>query len=125
MAKKSLYINGTDYTAYTPEAGYTVTYEPVDGGQGGLMLSGEYTEDEIANKAVITVQLLPLTAAQTRTMIALLTNNVYLTVRYHDPRANALRTITARRQITPITFRGTGGTGVEYWTGLQITFRER
>lgn len=122
---KTLLINGTNVTAYLPPTGYTVGYQSVDGGQGGTMQSGTYTEDEIAIKAVITVPTMPLTDAQAAALLTNLFRNPYCTVQYFDPRTNTNRQINARRSVSQSKYRGAGASGSEYWTGAVITFIER
>ena len=44
---------------------------------------------------------------------------------YFDPRTNAYRTIHYMATIQETVFRGAGGTGTEYWTGLVLTAEEK
>ena len=122
---KTLKIDDVDFTSYMTEAGYTVAYEPVDGGQGGLMLNGEYEEDEIGQKAVVTYTVWPLNETRLSTLLTRLMGSVYHTVQYFDPKTRANRTMTARRSINEVKYRGKGANNTDYWTGLVITLREK
>ena len=49
---KTIKINDVDFTSMFTPVGYSVGYKSIQGNNGGLMLDGSYTEDEIAQKAV-------------------------------------------------------------------------
>lgn len=125
MARKTIQINGTDYTTYFPPAGYIVTYIKVTGSNEGTMLDGSDTEDTIAVKAVVSSPLMPLTEAQQSTLLQDLLSDDYATVYYFDPRKNAYRTAVMRYEIDSMQHRGTGANAEEYWTGLAVTFTDR
>jgi len=125
MAQKTIQINGTDYTAYFPPAGYEVSYEKVSGQNEGLMLDGSFTEDTIAVKAVVTVHTMPLTEEQQSSLLQSLYSDDYATVYYFDLRKNAYRSAVMRYEVTKVKHRGNGSDGNEYWTGLSITFEDR
>lgn len=58
-----LKIDSVDYSFLLPKKGYTVTYKKVLGSNSCYTLDGKYHEDVLAHKAVIKVDLLPMTAA--------------------------------------------------------------
>lgn len=60
----TLLIDSVDYSALLPRRGYTVGYKKVLGPNNCTTLDGTYHEDVIARKAVVTVNLLPMTTAQ-------------------------------------------------------------
>lgn len=125
MAQKTIQINGTDYTAYFPPAGYEVSYEKVTGQNEGLMLDGSYEEDILAIKAVVSSPLMPLTEKQQGDILSDIMSDDYATVYYFDPRKNAYRSAVMRYEIGTTKHRGTGANGNEYWTGLTVKFTDR
>ena len=60
-----------------------MSYKPVDGGNGGLMQSGIYTEDEIALKRVVTLTTIPLSAAQLKELLTDIYGPTYCTVYFY------------------------------------------
>lgn len=122
---KTFILNGKDYTSWFARAGYTVRYEPVDGGQGGVMQDGTYTEDEIALKAAITLQCMPLNEIQLGAILTEIYSVKYVNLTYFDPKTRGTRTIQARRSASEQKYRGFGADGREYWTGTVITLKER
>ena len=125
MEEKTIQINGTDYTSYFPKRGYMVQYSKVHGANEGTMLDGSFTEDTIAIKAVVSSPLMPLTTDQQNAFLADLFSDDYATVYYFDPRKNAYRTAVMLYEVEAVKYRGVGGTGQEYWTGLSVTFTDR
>lgn len=122
---KPLTIDSNNYAPYFTEAGYEVEYLIIDGGQGGLTLSGEMEEDEIAQKAEITLPCWPLNEEQLADLLSVIYNATYHTVTYYDPKAGGTRTITARRKVSRHKYRGFGANGLEYWTGVVVTLTEK
>lgn len=122
---KPLIIDNNVYTSYFPEAGYQVGYFSVDGGQGGIAINGESIDDELAVKAEITLPAMPLDSARLSSLLRTIYSSVYHDVTYFDPRTNSQRTITAKRSVAPVKYRGYGANGLEYWTGVVITLREK
>lgn len=125
MTRKTIQINGTDYTSYFPAAGYEVTYTKTKGNNEGTMLNGAYTEDIIAVKAVVSSPLIPLTEEQQSRFIQDLLSDDYAAVYYFDPRKNAYRTAVMQYDITTTVYRGLGADENDYWTGLAVTFTDR
>lgn len=125
MAQKTIQINGTDYTAYFPPAGYEVSYEKVSGQNEGLMLDGSYEEDTLAIKAVVSSPLMPLTEEQQSKIVSDILSDDYASVYYFDPRKNNYRSAVMRYEIGTMKHRGTGADSNEYWTGLTVKFTDR
>ena len=125
MARKTIQINGTDYSEYFPPSGYEVSYIKVKGNNEGLMLDGSYTEDILAIKAVVSSPLMPLTEAQQSAFLQDVLSDDYVTVYYFDPRKNAYRSAVMQYEVNPTKHRGTGANNNEYWTGLAVTFTDR
>lgn len=65
----NLKIDGVDYSSYLPKRGYTVGYKPILGANSCYTLDGKYHEDILAYKAIITTELLPMTATQLSAII--------------------------------------------------------
>lgn len=122
---KTLKINGIDFADYFTEVGYSVSYASVQGNNAGLMLDGSYTEDEIAQKAVITFNCMPLNETQISRLLTEIYGASYHTVTYFDPKSGTERTITARRSVSEQKYRGYGADTKEYWTGTVVTMTER
>lgn len=125
MAVKNFRINGTDYTSLLPAEGYSVRYQKVEGRNAGTMLSGAYTEDVIAVKAVLTVPLLPMTEEQQSALLTSLYSDDYATVYYYDPRKANYRQAVMRYETQDANSRGLTVGRSEYWTGQQLTFEDR
>ena len=122
---KTIKINDVDFTSMFTPAGYAVGYKSIKGNNGGLMLDGSYTEDEIAQKAVISLQCMPLNSNDLSTLLSNIYGSVYPKVYYFDPKAGDYREIYTRRSETEQQFRGLGTDGKEYWTGTVITLTEK
>lgn len=121
---ETLIIDGLDISQLCPQAGYTVSYEFVNGGQGGLMMDATESVDELGQKEIVNFPLMPLTEEQAKTVLELVIPTAIHQVLYISPK-DGTRTRTMRRSVNQITYRGRGGTGNEYWTGLVLTFRDK
>lgn len=119
-----LVIDGVDVGAMCPRAGYTVEYDFINGGQGGLMMDGTQSVDELTQKEVVSFPLLPLTKEQAEIVLDLIVSTPLHQVRYISPRLGQVQK-TMRRSVSNIQYRGFGATGNEYWTGLVITLRDK
>lgn len=124
MQTKRITINDKDYTSFFAPKGLKVNYEIIKGSNAGRMLDGSYTEDELAQKAVITLKCKPLNEEQTAQLLDELLRDVYHTVEYYDPRTGDYRTMTAMRSISTQDYVGTC-LGGDYWNGITITLTER
>lgn len=122
---KELIIDNTIFTPYFTGTGYEVIYNSIDGGQGGLALNGESIDDEVALKAQVRLPAMPLDSQSLSALLRVVYNGIYHRVTYHDPRTNAPRTMTAKRAVSSQKYRGYGANGVEYWTGIVVTFTEK
>lgn len=122
---KTIKINDVDFTSMFTHVGYAVGYKSIQGNNGGLMLDGSYTEDEIAQKAVILLPCMPLNSSNLSTLLSNIYGSVYPKVYYYDPKDGDYREIYTRRSETEQQFRGVGTDGKEYWTGTVITLTEK
>ena len=55
--RKTIKINNVDFTAYFTPVGYKVAHKKIKGPNEGYMLDGSFTEDILAIKAVITLEM--------------------------------------------------------------------
>ncbi len=123
--QKTIKINGTDFTAWTPSAGYIVTPRYVTGGNGMTMQDGTTYKDEIVAKSDVEVPFMPLTDSQLQTLMATLNSGSSCSVYFFDPDVGAYRTMVAYRSVPGRKFRGTGADRNYYWTGVTVTFEEQ
>ena len=122
---KTIKINGVDFTNMFAPIGYRVGYKSIQGNNGGLMLDGSYTDDELAQKAVIYLTCMPLGEDDLSALLASVYGSKYPQVYYFDPKTGGYREIAARRGETEQKYRGTGADGKEYWTGTVLTLTEK
>lgn len=117
-------INGVDVTSYFTADGAEIKYKKIQGGRGGVMLSGRTEEDILALKLVLTETALPLTTTQLSTVLSLLTagNN---NITYYEISTDSDETIDVIWEETGSRSRGKGADGYERWTGLKLTFTEK
>lgn len=122
---KTIKINGTDFTSMFTRRGYVVRYESVHGNNGGLMLDGSTTEDELAIKAVVALPVMPLSETDVAVLLQAIYSEPYVTLQYFDPKTGAYRTALFRRSQAEQKYRGYGSDGNEYWTGPSLTLTEK
>lgn len=121
---KTITINGVDFTSYFTPTGFSCSYEKIDGGNGGTMKNGDALEDIVAVKARGTAVCMPLTDDQQSALLPALYDEQPILLRYFDPRTGEYRAINAYVTTESGVYRGKGATGVEYWTGLAVSFSE-
>lgn len=117
-------IDGMNITSKCPSVGYYVRYDIRDGGQGGLMLDGSQTEDELAQKSVVVFPLMPMAEADLKTFLELVMPTPAHSVSYYDP-WKGYRTMTGIRSIADVNYAGVGADGNPYWKTKAITFTEK
>lgn len=122
---KTIKINGVDFTNMFTPVGYKVGYKSIQGNYGGLMLDGSYTEDELAQKAVIYLNCMPLNETDISTLLKSVYATLYPQLYYFDPKEKIYRDIQTRRSETEQKYRGFGSDGKEYWTGTVLTLTEK
>lgn len=122
---KIIKINGVDITEMFTKVGYVVGYKSIKGNNAGTMLDGSYQDDELAIKAVVKIPVMPLNSEQVSQLIALVHQDVYVTLYYYDPKFKGYKTITAMREVSEQKYRGFGSDGKEYWTGGSLTLTEK
>lgn len=89
-----------------------------------MTLDGSYIEDEIAQKAVIYLDCMPLSEDDLSKLLSSIYGSKYPQVYYFDPKTGAYRDIETRRSETEQKYRGMGADGKEYWTGTTIILTE-
>lgn len=122
---KMFKINGTDFTHMFTSRGYMVQYQSVQGNNAGQMLDGSYMEDELAVKAVVKINIMPLSEEDVSTLLKEIYSKAYVTLYYFDPRQGAYLEKVFRRSSTEQKYRGFGSDGKEYWTAAALTLTEK
>lgn len=118
-------INGEDFTSYfLPYTPHNITYKPITGQNGGVMLSGVQYTDELRINTIISLPCVPLTDAQTEHLLQTLFSDAYVVVEYFEPRIGEYRTISAMRAVSTFDYVG-GLVGGDFYKGLVVTFEER
>lgn len=122
---KMFKINDTDFTHMFTSRGYMVQYQSVQGNNAGQMLDGSYMEDELAVKAVVKLNVLPLNEDQVSALLQEIYAKPYVTLYYFDPKQGAYLEKVFRRNATEQKYRGFGSDGKEYWTAAVLTLTEK
>ena len=104
---KNILINGVDFTDYFTPVGFRCSLQ-----------------DIIAVKASGQAACMPLTETQQSALLTAIYNNQPVLLQYFDARTGSGRTVEAYMEASETTYKGFGGTGVEYWTGLSVSFSE-
>ena len=122
---KRIVIDTVNFSSYFTDPGYQVGYVSKDGGQGGMMLNGSESVDELAVKSVITLPCMPLDEGQLNRLLEVLMPTPLHTVEYFDPRFGGQRTAIMKRSMPTMKYRGFGTNAKEYWTGMVIELTEK
>lgn len=83
-------INGVDYAKRINKFAYEVGYEKVLGKNSGTMKNGDYTEDLIRWRAVLTLTTNAMTAAEAKELLQALTEGEAV-ITYDDERSGTVR----------------------------------
>lgn len=113
---------GTDIVPYAATNGISWKRANITGGNGTLMADGTLLEDRIASRYEWSFKFRPVTAAELKMLLQLLSaNNV--TVQFTDPQTNSSSTAIYYVSDVPAAYllKRTGGT--EYWGGLTASFK--
>lgn len=122
---KTIKINDVDFTSMFTPCGYTVKRISVKGNNGGLMLDGSYTDDELAQKSAVVLPCMPLNEDDLSVLLKSIYGSKYPKLYYYDPYEKSYREIDTRRSEAEQKYRGFGTDGKEYWTGTVITLTEK
>ena len=126
IERKTALINNKDCSVFFTDTGYTVEYAFISGGNEGYLQNGEYQEDEIGRKAVITFNVLPLSHEDNAALLNIIYSQDINTLQYFDPMENDYRKVRINRpKLSPAKYRGRGSDGREYWTSGTLTIREK
>ena len=82
-----LKIDGKDYSHLVPRRGYQVAYKKVLGGNSCYTLDGTYHEDVLAYKAIVTIELMPMSPEELSELVTSVENCDQAT--YHDTKTDA------------------------------------
>lgn len=124
MTAKPIIINNVDMTELFTPTGARVSYAQEEGENSGVMLDGSTTKDVTAIRAVVTLDTMPLKEDQQKTLLQSLFSAAYVKLEFFDPMIAEQRAMIATIDGISTTHRGAATEGVEYWTGMTITFRE-
>jgi len=122
--KKTLKINGIDYTDCFTPVGYSVSYKKIRGNSSGYMMDGSYTDDVRAIKAVITCICMPLDERKLSRFLTAIAET-YVAVYFYDPKAGQYREAEMMPSDPNQKFKGSGADLMDYWTGTVIQLTER
>lgn len=122
--KKTIKINGVDFSSMFTPYGYTVQYKKVRGPNSGDMLSGEHTDDVRAWKAEVRCVCVPTSEADLAKLLTIC-EDTYVNVYYFDIKTNSYRNAIMMPSEPIQKHAGVGTNGVNYWTGTAITFTEK
>lgn len=122
--KKTIKINGKDFTEYFTPTGYSVSYKKIRGPNSGYMQDGSYTDDVLAVKAIVTCTCMPLDETKLSTLLSEI-SGAYADVIFFDPAMNEYRTAKMLTPEPSQKFKGTGADSVDYWTGTILQFTEK
>lgn len=122
----TLIIGSTDFSSYLPKRGYTVNYKKILGANSCYTLDGKYHEDILATKAVITVELKPMTSEQLSSILNACESATSVT--YFDPKENGAVTKEASATLSSASIV-LNRANLIYWNssrnGVTLTVEER
>lgn len=121
---KTIKINGVDFTNYFTPSGFVCSYEKIEGQNSGVMKNGDMLQDILAIKARGQAKCMPLNEDQQANLLTTIYDSQPVLLQYFDARFGGDRTIEAYMETNETTYRGFGGTGVEFWTDLVVSFSE-
>ncbi len=122
--KKTIKINGIDYTDFFTPVGYSVSYKKIRGNNSGYMMDGSYTDDVRAIKAVITCICMPLDESKLSKLLTSIAET-YVTVYFYDPKVGQYRESKMMPSEPTQKFKGSSADLIDYWTGTVIQLTER
>ena len=85
-------VNGIDFSKRINKFAYEVGYEKVLGNHSGFMKNGDYTEDLIKWRTVLTLTTNAMSAAEAKELLQALTANE-VAISYDDERSDTVRTV--------------------------------
>lgn len=118
-------IDGVDFSQHIHKRGYSVTYEPRYGSNGGTMLDGSETVDILAWKTVLELPINGLPQNEMSALIAA-SRKGYISISYFDLHANAIReNVQFIPNIGTATLDLMTPDGRQWYSGLTLQLRER
>lgn len=85
-------VNGIDFAKRINKFAYEVGYEKVLGNNSGIMKNGDYTEDLLKWRTVLTLTTNAMSAAEAKELLQALTANE-VAISYDDERSDTVRTV--------------------------------
>ncbi len=123
----TLLIDSVNYSFLLPRKGYNISYKKVLGSNSCYTLDGKYHEDVLAYKAVIKVDLLPMTSTQLSELVNAVQNCKNAT--YFDTMTNSVvtREVNATLESASLVFNTSKKA---FWSdtnqkGITLTIEER
>ena len=123
--KKTIKINGIDFSDLFTPFGYSVQYKKVSGKNSGYLMSGDYVDDVIGWKASIICICMPQNEGNLSKLLSIIYESAYCSVYFYDPQKGDYRTAVMMPSETSQTHKGIGSNGLNYWTGTVLTFTEQ
>lgn len=116
-----LTVNNIDLTPFLSFQGFKVTRSDVIGPNDGTAMNGTPIRDKVARIEVLEVSLMPVTAAEAKTIMAALDDSVF-SVRYSSPRYGT-RTAQMYCESAPASYYVEEHDSKEYWSGISFTLK--
>lgn len=85
-------VNGIDFSKRINKFAYEVGYEKVLGNNSGIMKNGDYTEDLLKWRTVLTLTTNAMRSAEAKELLQALTANE-VAISYDDERSDTVRTV--------------------------------
>lgn len=123
MSKKTVRINGTDFTDLMAQP-YSVRYRRITGQGTDTMSNGSKRVNLLATKAVVTFRVQPISDAAAA-LLASLCKNATVTLYYYDVATGNYRTIAAIPSEPEFTFAGTNPEGTNLFTVTGLSMEEQ
>lgn len=92
---QTLNVDGVNYNQFMARRGYSVSYKKISGPNTCTTLDGKTHEDILAEKAIVTVSLKPLTTVNLATVLNAQSKK-FVVVTYYDPKTQENKTVNMR-----------------------------
>ena len=119
-------VNDSDIAKKCNKGDYTVSYQEIEGSNGGTTLAGTKYFDLLAVGVVVRYTLHPLTDEDLRDILGLVMSTPSaptVRLKYYEPKLGTTREITAKpnAKTAKYAFKTQSGS---WWNGLELTFEE-
>ena len=119
-------VNGADLAEKVNRYDYEVSYQEIEGSNGGTTMAGTKYYDLLAVGVTVRYTVHPLTDEDLRDILAIVTstpNTPTVQLTYFEPKLGAERTIMAKPNAKTVKYAFRTPTG-SWWNGLEMTFEE-